>query len=573
MRLAHRLLLGAALLVSLLVLLVVALSGEQLKRQLLSSLIAQLDREARYVAEEWRDGIDPDSLANTVGAITGHRITLVRPDGRVVGDSEFHGAALAGLDDHGTRPEIIEARERGVAFLTRTSGAVGDERLYVAARGPNGVARASVPIQQLNQGVNRARRNVLASGLAALVLALVVAYAFSREVSRPLIELRDVAQALAAGDLSRRPALSAPGEIGDLAAALHRMAEQLDTRLRALQGEEALLVALIDSLNEGVIAVDSRRNVIAVNHVGRRLLGVQHETPFSVDMLPRERELREAIQSALAGRATEQAELHIDDRVLTLTARSLEGGGAVVALFDLTALRRLEAVRRDFVANVSHELKTPLTIIGGFAETLSGDDVPAAQQRQFAETIRANAVRMQRIVDDLLDLSRIESGGWVPNPARLDVRVAAEEALLAVHRTAAERRIALVTDIAADATHVRVDPTAMRQILSNLVDNALRYTPEGGMVTVSSHRNGDGVVVGLRDTGTGIAPEHLPRIFERFYRADPARSREAGGTGLGLAIVKHLVESHGGRVWAESRVDEGTVVFARFPDAETVTLA
>jgi two-component system phosphate regulon sensor histidine kinase PhoR len=216
---------------------------------------------------------------------------------------------------------------------------------------------------------------------------------------------------------------------------------------------------------------------------------------------------------------------------------------------------------------VSHELKTPLTVIGGFAETLVTDDLPAEQRAQFAEAIRANAERMRRIVDDLLDLSRIESGGWRPNPAPVDVAAMADDIFSAARRARADHAVALDIAIDARAPTVYADPTALRQVMTNLVDNAVRYTPAGGTVTVFTTLadGAAGTWVGVRDSGIGIAPEHLPRIFERFYRVDPGRSRDAGGTGLGLAIVRHLVEAHAGRVEAESVPGRGTMVRAFFP--------
>jgi signal transduction histidine kinase len=250
-----------------------------------------------------------------------------------------------------------------------------------------------------------------------------------------------------------------------------------------------------------------------------------------------------------------------------LTARPLHDRGGLLAFFDLTNTRRLEAVRRDFVANVSHELKTPITIIGGFAETLATDDPPASERRRFVEAIRGNARRMQRLVDDLLDLSRIESGGWVPKPERIDLRAAATEITASFASAATERGVRLDLNIDHRAFALRADATALRQILSNLVDNALRHTPAGGRVTIFSEPAPDGLVLGVRDSGTGIPAEHLARIFERFYRVDPARSREAGGTGLGLAIVKHLVEAHGGRVIATSAQGRGAEIRAVFPIA------
>jgi signal transduction histidine kinase len=429
------------------------------------------------------------------------------------------------------------------------------------------VARVSLDAGQLDAAIARARRDVFATGFIALIAALALAALFARSVSRPVVELRDVAQALAAGDLSRRPALSAPGEVGDLADAVHRMAEQLEARLAALQDDDALMAAMIDLLQEGVAAVNAQRQVILLNAPARRLLGITDAVPFSADLLPRDPELRDALAGALAGEPSDPSEISLGGRTVMLTARPLHDRGGLLAFFDLTNTRRLEAVRRDFVANVSHELKTPITIIGGFAETLATDDPPASERRRFVEAIRGNARRMQRLVDDLLDLSRIESGGWVPKPERIDLRAAATEITASFASAATERGVRLDLNIDHRAFALRADATALRQILSNLVDNALRHTPAGGRVTIFSEAAPDGLVLGVRDSGTGIPAEHLARIFERFYRVDPARSREAGGTGLGLAIVKHLVEAHGGRVIATSAQGRGAEIRAVFPIA------
>ena len=388
---------------------------------------------------------------------------------------------------------------------------------------------------------------------------------FARSVSRPVVALRDVSRAVADGDLTRRPSLNAPGEVGDLAAAVHRMTEQLAGRLAALQTEEGLMRATIEALDEGIVVVSARNQVVRLNSSARRLLGVSDAVPFPADRLPPGRTLRETLRAAVAGGAPDTAELELDERILAVVGRPLPGGGAVLALQDLTARRRLETVRREFVANVSHELKTPLTVVGGFAETLADPGLTTEDRQRFAAMIRANAHRMQRIVDDLLDLSRYESGGWRPEPRRLDIRQTAADVLGSVDRAATAKHLAVSRDIPDDAAFVRADPVALRQILVNLTENGVRYTPSGA-VTLFAAREPDGVRVGVRDTGIGIAPEHLGRIFERFYRVDAARSREEGGTGLGLAIVKHLAEAHGGAVRAESVPGQGSTISVFFPD-------
>ena len=566
MTLAQRLLIGSLVLVCLLVAAIVALSGGRLERRLVEETTVELTREARLIGLSWKPGSDPDLLADSAGAGLQRRVTLIDSLGVVRGDSHFNGEELQHLENHSTRPEVVAARQTGTGVGRRRSASAGDDELYVALRHQLGFVRVSISTATLRDIVSGARRDVLVAGLIALLGTLVLAFLFSRTVTRPVVELRDVARAIAAGDLDRRPSISAPGEIGDLAVALHRMSEQLAMRLHALEADDALMSTLLESINEGVVAVSDRGNVIRMNEGARRLLGVDQPTPFPADRLPQEPVVRAALRDAMSGVATETREMTFAGRTLALTARPLPDGGVVLALLDLTTRRRLETIRRDFVANASHELKTPLTVISGFAETLLDTDLTVDQRRQFVGTIQSNVVRMQRIVDDLLDLARYESGGWVPNPASVDLKAAAADALALVQAEAARRKLELRSALAPDAERVVADPTALRQILQNLVENAVRYT-QTGSVTVFAQRDGGGTVVGVRDTGIGIPREHLPRIFERFYRVDAGRSREVGGTGLGLAIVKHLAEAHGGKVRATSTLGVGTEVAVFFPAA------
>src|SRR5687768_1034226 len=479
MRLTQRLLIGSLLIVGVLVALVVAILDGRLRLRFYEESSNQLVREARLVAVQWHPALSVDSLANAAGRALGHRVTLIDSTGRVVGDSEFDAPALERLENHLTRPEIMDAARAGQGVARRVSPSAGDEELYAAVRADRGFARVSVSAASIQALFARARADVLVAAALALGLAFVLVWLFSRSVARPVVELRDVARSLAAGDLARRPSLSAPGEVGDLASAVHRLAEQVSNRIEALDAEEGRLVALTESRNEGVIAIDARRQVAKVNEQARHLLGLKEPVPFPASNLPRERSLREAIGAALGGHAVDAHEVQLGGRAIALTARPLPAGGAVVALFDLTPVRRLETVRRDFVANASHELRTPLTVIGGFAETLLDDSLPPEQRRQFIETVLANTRRMQRIVDDLLDLSRIESGGWKPNPLYADVAAIAAEAMTGADQTRPTKPVELRTEIASDATRVWADPTALRQILANLVDNAVRHTSEG----------------------------------------------------------------------------------------------
>ena len=565
MRLTTRLLLGLVLGVSLLLAAVIGVLDRRLYARIGEEQVAQLQREARLLASQWRVRADADAIANAAGQATGHRVTLIDTSGVVLGDSEFDTPRLQTLQNHLDRPEVRDAIAHGSGSSRRMSASAGDEELYVAVRMPLGVSRVSVKTRAVDELFARSRVDILLVGVGAIFAVALFGWFFSRSITKPIIELRDVAQSLAAGDLSRRPALSAPGEVGDLARAVHRLAEQLGARLATLEAEESLLTELFDSLTEGAIAVDSRRQVMRINDVGRILASVDGEVPFAVDKLPNDENLRDALQRALSGQVVEPREVMLNDRAVSLVARPLTDGGAVLAMYDLTPIRRLEQVRRDFVANVSHELRTPLTIVGGYAETLVDDgDMPVVSRQAFLQTILSNTRRMQRIVDDLLDLSRIESGGWRPNPVWCRIPDVVADVMLAVKPAAQAKDVVVRADLARDAERVFADPTALRQVIGNLVENAVRHTGEG-KVTVVSRREGQTLTLAVTDTGIGIAAEHLPRIFERFYRVDPARSREQGGTGLGLAIVRHLVESHRGNVTADSASGVGTTIATTWP--------
>lgn len=571
MKLTQRLLLGALGVVGVMVVLLTIAVDRSLGERLTEETARRLASEARLVAEQWRSDVNADSLADRLGQLTEHRVTLVDSSGVVRGDSEFDGDQLATLENHYSRPEIVAARDSAASGTARRrSPSAGDEELYVAVRAGTGFARVSLATTSLSAIVGEARRDVALAGLGAILVAGLLSWFFARTVSQPVAELSDVARALAAGDFSRRPARAAPGEVGDLAIAISQLAEQLSRRLEALRTEEILLRELAESLNEGILVIDSRHQVVRINETARLMLGLRAPLPFGDDMLPRDRLLRETVVGAMRGDTVRDAEIRITGRVYNVSARPLEHlGGAVIALLDLTRLRRLETVRRDFVANVSHELKTPLTVIRGFAETLADDDPPPDIRRQFAESIASHTRRMQRLVDDLLDLSRIESGGWVPEPQSVELGAVIADDVSAAREIADRKGIRLEVHLEPAARTVFVDPLALRQVVRNLVENAVRHTNRG-VVTVHAAREQQGVRLRVSDTGCGIAAEHLPRIFERFYRVDPARSREQGGTGLGLSIVKHLVEAHGGAVRAESVVDQGTTISFWLPDEQRV---
>jgi two-component system phosphate regulon sensor histidine kinase PhoR len=563
MRLSTRLLAGLLVVIGALVAAIVVLAGTRLTDRLAADTEDELSREARLVGVMWSTRpTEAEPIADGAGAALQRRVTLIDSTGVVLGDSEFDGEGLRRLENHGTRPEVIQARAAGVGRSIRSSASAGDEEMYVAIRHPHGFVRVSIGTSRFSEIVRGARRDVIVASLIALLGAIVLATLFSRHVSRPIVELRDVTRAIAAGDLGRRPALMASGEVGDLAASVSRMTDELRRRLQEMSDEDGRLVAIIESLDEAIVAVDARGTVVRMNEAARQLFATTDPLPFAATALALGAPLRQALSAAMKGGVIDSVEAAIGERTVALTARPLPAGGAVLAVLDLTERRRLEIVRRDFVANVSHELKTPLTVIGGIAETRRDPALSDRERERFLDLVTANTSRMQRIVDDLLDLSRYESSAWTPKPADVDLEAVVSDLFTTFRPAAAAKGLSLSVEIDADARTVRFDPTALRQVLSNLIENAIRYTPAGS-VTVSARRADDEVVIAVRDTGIGIAPEHLGRIFERFYRADPSRSRADGGTGLGLAIVRHLVEAHGGRVGAESVPGSGTTIYIR----------
>ncbi|HYW09002.1 MAG TPA: ATP-binding protein, partial [Longimicrobium sp.] len=538
--------------------------GSTLRGHLMERLTADLRREL-FLARalyDMRAGEPPDAVAGWLAQLSSRRVTVIDRDGRVLGDSEVESDSLRGLENHAARSEVRAAMRGRMGEAVRMSSSLGTEHLYMAVAARDGrVIRIADPLSEMHSAVGKVQRGIFGVGLVALVLAGLLSFGFSLAITRPLRHIVSAARAMAAGDLSRRAALRARDELGELGDALDTLASELQRRLRQLEGERAEMQALIDSMAEGVIAFGAAGKVQRANPAARRLFSIVGDprglTPQDVARRPA---FLEVVRRALAGEQVPPAELMQEGRHLLATAQPLPGGGAVMVFLDVSPLRRLEGVRRDFVANASHELKTPLTAIRGFSETLLDEDLPPALRRQFTETVKANADRLQRIVDDLLDLSRIESGGFRVQPEIVSINEMAQEALVPSRATVDARRVHLLGDVPPECEYVLADPSALRQVLANLIGNAIRYVPEGGTVVVGARwlapergpedATGQWIEVSVSDNGAGIPAEHLPRIFERFYRADAARSREEGGTGLGLSIVKHLVEAHGGTVEA-----------------------
>ena len=568
MKLSTRLFASIALLVAAAVIGSIVATDVVQRRHLKQEIARELEREARLLAEV----TPPDSsrwpeFAALAGARLGRRVTLIDPEGHVRGDTEFDRPSLAQLQNHRDRPEVRAALDSagGVGRNERLSASTNEPQMYVAVRGgPTGLAvvRVSTSLASVDAQVHAVQRAVAAAGLIMLIAAGLVAWLIARLMARPLLRIADAARDIAAGRPAKFPDVRVP-ELANHVDALRAMHHELERRFEDLRREREESRTLVEALSDGVLAADRRGVVVSTNAAARRLLGYDEgeQLPPLAELF-HDRPHRALMREVLSGAVVEGRELGLGDRTVVISARPLEDGGILLVLSDVTDVRRLETVRRDFVANVSHELKTPLTAIAGYAETLAAE-APDKQAKQFAQTIVENARRMQRLVDDLLDLSRIESGTRAREPKPLRVQAAALEAWAPFEDRAARRRIQLETTKNSDT--IQGDPDSLRQIFTNLFDNALRHTPAGGRIRVATERAGGDTLIRVTDTGTGIPADHLPRIFERFYRVDPGRSRQEGGTGLGLSIVKHLVEAHGGRVEAQSELGRGTTILLYFP--------
>jgi signal transduction histidine kinase len=564
---ARRLVAGTVLVLLVTVLVLVVAAERWLRADLERDVRASLERQAGLL----REALPADSLqwvgfVERFGAAGGVRVSLIDRSGRVRADTDVPPAELPQVENHSTRPEVMAALAGGVGQAKRRSATVDHDLMYVAVAGGPGVLRVAMPLDQVDLVVQRSQRSVLVAALLALLLGIGLAYLAGRSITRPLTETAQAARTIAAGGTPRFPRSGIP-DMDAMVDALRGMHEELDARFDQLRRRQAETEAMVNAMVEGVISCDPRGRVLTANPAARRLLNYGDAPSLPpLQLLFHDKAAREAVDATLSGQTVADREVQLDERTCLLSARPLPEGGAVIVLHDLTDLRRLETIRRDFVANVSHELKTPLTSISGYAETLLADQTGDGVSRKFLETILANARRMQRLVDDQLDLSRIESGSWRPSPRTVGADAALRDAWASLE-VPARGVPGFRVEIKPGAEALFVDPEALRQVLSNLYDNARRYTGNEGRITATAEPENGGVRISVSDTGSGIGTDHLPRIFERFYRADPSRARAEGGTGLGLAIVKHLVEAHGGRVAAESDLGRGTTISVWFPSA------
>jgi two-component system phosphate regulon sensor histidine kinase PhoR len=492
------------------------------------------------------------------------RATIIDSAGKVLADSE---ADPATMENHATRPEFAAALRGEVGSSVRLSHTVHTNLLYVAVPIPGGAVRLAYPLAAIEKTTAQVRRTLLQGSALALVVAMLLAGLAAHSTSRRLNRIVKFAERVAAGDLSARIAESSLDEIGQVATALDRTARRLEDAFHEVETRRQQMETLLNSMHEPVIAVSAERTVQWANGAMERLAAGRARPQAPVVEVVRDPDFLAALTAALEKREITTARVRsaVPGRVFDVTAAPM-AGGAVAVLHDLTETERVEKTRRDFIANVSHELRTPLTSIQGYAETLHETLSNGGGAREFVDVIRKNAERMARLTEDLLTLARVESGEQKLEFAAAPARELLQDAARDLRETARSRGLELTVAESCDAA-VHADPDAIHQVLANLIDNASKYAAAGGRIELGARAAGAMVEFYVRDFGPGIASEHLPRLFERFYRVDKARSVEAGGTGLGLAIVKHIVLNHGGTVRAESELGHGSIFYFFLPAA------
>jgi two-component system, OmpR family, phosphate regulon sensor histidine kinase PhoR len=508
-----------------------------------------------------------DEEADRLGQLIDARVTLIAADGRVLGDSSETVDAVALMENHGQRPEVVAARAAGLGQARRYSDTLKIDMLYVAVP-VRGQAIAFVRIALPLTTIQTQLSTVLTATLAALGVALlggaVLAWVFSARIGRRVRLIADIAARYQRGDLEPPRLGFGDDELGEVARALNESVQEVGRRLEAQARDRARMEAILAGMVEGVIVVDAHARLQLVNDAARQMLKLDEVAagrPYVETIrLPA---IAELVASVLVGRTPGALELSPPrDPSRTIMARAAPAAGAathgvILVLLDITDLRRADQIRRDFVANVSHELRTPLTAIRGYVEALSDGDASAEESRRFLDIIARHTQRMERLVKDLLRLARLDAGQETLELSACDARGLAQAVAADLAPATEARGQRIEVTVAPGAETVHADAAKLHDALRNLVANAITYSPEQAAIRIDVGRDGSRSEISVSDEGPGIPPDDLTRVFERFYRVDKSRARDPGGTGLGLAIVKHLVELHGGTARAENRPGGG----------------
>jgi two-component system phosphate regulon sensor histidine kinase PhoR len=542
---------------------------EDIQKQVQNQLLDQSVLAAAYLAKA-DPGKSLDDQADELGRLLNVRVTIIAHDGRVLGDSDVEASQLVTLENHRLRPEVQEAVQAGTGSAIRWSDTVKVEFIYVARRLDPYILRLAMPLSAVDAFIRDLRSQLAFAMLIALGLTLVFGYVVFGLISRPLRGIAAASKKLAAGNLDQRLPITGDEEIAALGTSLNTMAQNLSARMRELSEGKQRLELILEAMGQGVMVLDKTGRISLTNTSIGAVLGtgrdISGKTPLEIFRRP---ELENAVHAVLDGAPTQVLEISIGNgrilqaNVAPVPNASGEIDSVVVVFHDLTDIRRTEKMRRDFVANVSHEFKTPLTSIRGYAETLlSGAKDDPKIAIDFLRTIERNAEHLEALVTDLLVLARLEAE--VPaNKDSFDLKSVIEEQLASRKNSIEEASLQVKLDCGIIEIHA--DRPRVATALSNLIDNAIHYNKPGGEIRISAEIHNGELTLAVADTGHGIPSEELPRIFERFYRVDKARARESGGTGLGLSIVKHAIESQGGTINVTSRIGTGSTFTIRLP--------
>jgi two-component system phosphate regulon sensor histidine kinase PhoR len=578
-RVRTRLFLSSLLAAAVALLVAALLLSWQIRGRQRDAITQRLTDEARLIADllgaaPALDGAALDQEADRLGRFTASRVTFVADDGRVVGDSTQTAEQLQALDNHGSRPEIVAARDRGIGVSRRYSTTVGTDMLYVAVRTDHPVVRQvrlALALTEIDAQLAAIWRLTFIALAAAIPVALAIAWVLSARLGTRVQDIAAVADRFSAGDLSPPPYDYGTDELGLVGRALDASARELARRLQELARDRARTSAMLTSMVEGVVVVDRDARLQLINRAAQQMLHVDEGAIGRgyLEMV-RHPDISALLGAALRGNPADAREVSLArDPGRTFIARAAPvapeaGGGAVLVLHDVTDLRRADQVRRDFVANVSHELRTPLTAIRGYVEALEDDPSDVANARRFLETIGRQTTRMERLVTDLLRLAQLDARQERLDLVTSDLRQIFEGVVTDLAPAIEAKRQRVSIDVADDSRHAVVDPIKLHDILRNLLENAVHYSPDDTQIALAARLGNDAIVITVSDTGPGIPDDDLTRVFERFYRVDKSRARP-GGTGLGLAIVRHLVELHGGTVRAANRPGGGAEFTVTIP--------
>jgi two-component system phosphate regulon sensor histidine kinase PhoR len=555
------------------------LLNSRLQRLTVERIEQTLAAETRMAAELLRHSNAPvdelDEEADRLGALVGVRVTFIGKDGKVLGDSSRDGPALAAMENHANRPEIAEASRRHNEVLVRRYSTTTEyDTLYAAipiTHPTVAFVRLSLPLTEIAQQ-QRAILVLASSGVGtALVIAALLAWLLSAPLASRVTAIAEVARRYASGDMTRPSRGYGDDELGEVARALDGAIQELGRRVNELAHDRRHLRAILAGMVEGVIVIDAQGRLVMANGAARAMLKLDDSaTGRRYQEWMRQSELFAELAMALRGEAPAGVEFVLArDPSRTCVARAAPAGapegGAVLVLHDISDLRRADRVRRDFVANVSHELRTPLTAIRGYVEALIDDPPPPEDQRRFLEIIARHTDRMERLVKDLLRLARLDAGQETTEMVDCDLNAIVQAVAHELANIISTKGTTVELEIASEVRTITSDPAKLHDVLRNLVENAVNYSPEHGAVRVEASRVDGSVILSVLDTGPGIPAADLTRVFERFYRVDKSRSRAPGGTGIGLAIVKHLVELLGGTVTAGNRQEGGAAFTVNLP--------